>query len=154
MQSNLKSQHRHKPGKKIHKTQQNIFPTTHSKSRMTSSFPNKVVIWLIFNRNERQRARHRGRQYYNEDKPLFLGHLLSFLLGTSMMKINLGHNLSFFLGRTPKTIFPGDILEFIKKENLIKTKKKIKKFNWRTHEIKTFCVIKSKSKPHTPEIRR
>ena len=29
-----------------------------------------------------------NKQYYNEDKPLFLGHLLPFLLGTNIMKIN------------------------------------------------------------------
>ena len=33
MQLNFKSQHRHQVGKKIHKTQHNIFPTTHTKSR-------------------------------------------------------------------------------------------------------------------------
>ena len=29
----------------------------------------------------------------------------------------LGHNLTFLPGTTPKTTSPGDVLEFIKKEN-------------------------------------
>ena len=62
-----------------------------------------------------------------------------------------GTQLIVFLGTTPKTIIPGDILEFTKKENQIKTKIV---FNWRTHKTKTSDVIKLKSQPHTPEIQR
>ena len=44
-----------------------------------------------------------------------------------------------------------DIFEFIKKDNLIKTKIL---FTWRTHVTKTFDKIKLKSQPNTPETHR
>ena len=44
----------------IHKTQQNILPTTREEQN-DYRFPNKVAIRLSFNRNERQRARQRDR---------------------------------------------------------------------------------------------
>ena len=58
-------------------------------------------------------SRFTGNKYM-EDKPLFLGHRLSFLLGTP-----------------PKTIFLGEV-------NYIKTSIL---FNWRTHVTKTLDVI-------------
>ena len=91
MQLNLKSQHRQRVGKKIYKTQQNIISDNTREAQNDYLFPNKVAIRLGFNRNERERVQQRGRhnkQMYNEHKPLFLGHRLSFQQGTSMMKTN------------------------------------------------------------------
>ena len=84
------------------------------------------------NEHDREAGTTNSSTLYNEDKPLFLGHRLSVLHGT-----------------TPKTIFPGDNLDFIKKENKIKTNIV---FNWRTHVTKNFDVIKLKAQPKTPEI--
>ena len=41
--------------------------------------------------------------------------------------MNLGHNFTFLTGTTPKTTSPGVVLEFIKKENQIKTVRKMSK---------------------------
>ena len=56
MQLDLKSQHRHQVGKKIH--QRNICMTTHLKNQMTSSFP----IRLPFGQKQTKQAQQRGRQ--------------------------------------------------------------------------------------------
>ena len=87
MQLKLKSQHRHQVGKKIHKTQ-NIFPTTHTQSRMTSSFPTSTTEAGTINSSIMKINYFPGTPIitlsgdkYNEDKPLFLGHRLMFLLG-------------------------------------------------------------------------
>ena len=54
MPLNLKSQHRHlQVGKKIHKTQQNIFPTTHNLTRIIVSYvsDNKEAVIMIIDKN-------------------------------------------------------------------------------------------------------
>ena len=68
MQLKFKSKHRHKVGKKIHKTQQNIFRQHTREQNDQGSHPDKLPP-------ERKATSTTERQAhrYNEDRPLFLG---------------------------------------------------------------------------------
>ena len=72
MKLNLKSQHRQWVGKKIHKAQQNIF-RQHTRRAEQLALSQQGSHPAKFQRE----GRH-NKQQYNEDKPLILGHRLSF----------------------------------------------------------------------------
>ena len=82
------------------------------KSRMTSGFPTRQF------QPERMATRHdretgTNKQWYNEDKPLILGHRLSLSLGTSIMKID-------HISLTPLIVFTGDNAETVENEKNVK----------------------------------